>query len=580
MTAALDASTVSRRTLIASATAASVATAGCLRELRSVLTTGGSEQLSLSIAVIPASNDPVPIRIANRLRDNLEAIGIGASIELRSARPFRVDVLYNHDFDLAITTHPQLSRPDALYSLLHSTLGPERGWQNPYGWDDLTADELLETQRTATGTEREEAIGELLTRVAEAHPLTPLWFPIRRRAVNTDQLTGGYDASFETPHDLLALEQADPDQPLSVSISAIGPTQSLNPLSVEHRDRGVVTGLLYEGLLRRADDELRPWLAEEVSWMGDTAEVTLRSAQWHDGIEITADDVAFTYDLLADTSLGSAEAPIPAPRFRGRRSLIDEVTGLDEHTIELTADASPAVAEQALTVPILPEHVWHDRTDFASVEGYLEEETITEALVVDNLDPIGSGPYTVEEVTDREIVELTRVEDHFVDEADEFDDLHPLPPRIGITVSPNDGTSLEWVADGAVDLTLGPLLSEIETEDLDESITLVETPSTACYHVMYNTRRPPLSNTNVRRVIAQLLDIGYLAEEVTTIEQSPTAAPLSDTVWVPEELAFEEVHPVVPFLGSSNELDVDAAQDALTDIGLQIDDEGRVIQPG
>lgn len=569
-----------RRDLLATAAAATtVGTAGCLRELRSVLTAGASDQLSLSITAVPASDDPIPISVANRLRDHLEAVGIATSVELRSPRQFRVEVLYNHDFDLAITAHPGLDDPDTLYSLLHSRLGPERGWQNPYGWDDLIVDDHLEAQRGQAGAERAASVETLLEHAAEAQPFTPLWFAVRRRAVNTDRLDGGYDGPFEVPSDLLGLEVTDPDEKLSLSITAIGPTQNLNPLSVEHRDRGLITGLLYDALCRRIDGEYRPWLADSVDWEDDQAVVSLRSVSWHDGEALTADDVVFTYELLADTTLGAGEAPIPAPRFRGRRTLVDEVTALDDQTVAIGLNAASNIAVRALTVPILPEHIWRDRTDPASVEGFLEEVSLTEALIHDNRPPIGSGPYAYDRSTDREYLDLARVDDHPVHHVDDLAGLRPLPPSIAFEVSPNDGTSLDWVSDGSVALTLGPLRSAVEADDLPDDVELVEAPSTEHYHVMYNTRRSPLSNANLRRVIARLLDVAHLAEEVPAVDSRPTATPVADEAWIPAHLAFDGEHPTVPFLGEAGELDVEAARDALIDIGIQFDD-GQAIQPG
>ncbi|KPN31467.1 hypothetical protein SY89_02214 [Halolamina pelagica] len=43
---------------------------------------------------------------------------------------------------------------------------------------------------------------------------------------------------------------------------------------------------------------------------------------WHDDEALTAADVAFTYDLLADTTLGDGEdADVPSPEFRGSAAL-------------------------------------------------------------------------------------------------------------------------------------------------------------------------------------------------------------------------------------------------------------------
>lgn len=569
-----------RALLVAGATAGSVATAGCLRDLRSILTTDSPSPLSLSITVRPASEDPVPVTIADRLRAHLEAVGIDTSVRLREAQEFRRDVLLNHDFDLAIGTHPGLADPDALYGLLHSRYGPERGWQNPYGWDDLDADVLLAQQRHDGPEDRTETVATLLERIAQERPLHPLWIPVRRRAVDTDRVVDGADRPFDDASDILAIELADPDATLSATIRAIAPTQNLNPLSIEHRDRGLSTGLVYDPLVRVIDGEGHPWLANSIEWTDDGATVSLREASWHDGEPVSADDVAFTYELLADTSRGDAPSPVPAPRFIGRRSLVDAIDVVDDRTVELAIDAVRPVADRALTVPILPAHVWADRTGEASVEGIAAEETLTEALVVDNLPPVGSGPYAFDDATDREHLHLERVDEHAAMTADELASVRPLPPRIELRVSPNDGTSTDWVADGTADLTIGPLLTSVDGGDLPASVELVETATSELYHVAMNTRSAPLSNTNVRRVLSHLIDTVTLAEEVPAESVRPRGAAMADAAWIPGSLAVDRVDPEVPFLGEGDELDLEAARAAFRDIGYQYDDEDRLVSVG
>ncbi|WP_054584061.1 hypothetical protein [Halolamina pelagica] len=66
---------------------------------------------------------------------------------------------------------------------------------------------------------------------------------------------------------------------------------------------------------------------------------------------------------------------------------------VDDRRLDVTfADADRAVVPRALTVPILPKHVWRDRTDAAAIGG-IPVGTVTEALVSNNIPPIGSGPF-------------------------------------------------------------------------------------------------------------------------------------------------------------------------------------------
>jgi superfamily II DNA/RNA helicase len=52
--------------------------------------------------------------------------------------------------------------PDFLRPLLHSRYKEEPGWQNPYGFVDISVDELIDEQTTQTGSSRKETVAALL----------------------------------------------------------------------------------------------------------------------------------------------------------------------------------------------------------------------------------------------------------------------------------------------------------------------------------------------------------------------------------------------------------------------------------
>ncbi len=115
---------------------------------------------------------------------------------------------------------------------------------------------------------------------------------------------------------------------------------------------------------------------------------TIRSGmKWHDGVPLTARDIAFTYDWIIQTrnttyiqylvGVTSVEAP-------------------DDATLVITCER-PNAGMLALYIPILPEHVWKkyaDR-DAMAMESYR------------NLPLIGSGPFQVTEVKKSEYVKLS-----------------------------------------------------------------------------------------------------------------------------------------------------------------------------
>lgn len=577
----------SRRALLtATATGLTAATGGCLRRLRNVAGRDPATQLSMTIATVPSDYGPERVEIASVLADALETVGIDVSIAYLARDEFRRTVLVNHDFDCYVGVHPADPDPDFLYALLHSVYADESGWQNPFGLTSMAFDECLEAQRDleAEGEPRprQAAVADLLITLADEQPFVPICVPTERRAVRTDRLDGWDDGDPATRRGYLGLEPRTDDGTLAGTVTDTRPTKNLNPLAVEYRDDGPLVSLVYDSLGTAGGSEgegegegITPWLASSWEWDGSSATVRLRDCTWHDGEELTADDVAFTYRFLEDTSLGESEVSSPAPLYRGRAAAVSAVDVSDDRTLTIHVDANPAVGERAFTVPILPEHVWAERTDDADVAGLSVARGTTEAIVTDNVPPIGSGPFRFHERTERESLVLERVDDHFSRETS------ALPAasveRLRIAVHPRSASAIAAVADGDADVTISPLAAGSAGDVADtEPIRLFESPSRAFYHVGFNVRNAPCSNPHFRRTVARLLDKAWIVSTVFAGRARPVATPVTGE-WVPEELAWNGEDPAVPFLGTDGNLEEQAARTAFEEAGFEYDGEGRLL---
>lgn len=585
--------TTTRRTVLGSALGLATATGGCLQRTRSLFGRGAAEPVSVSIRTVPADADRAATRIARRLGEHLNSAGIDASVVLESEDELRRSVLINHDFDLYVARYPDHQDPDFLRPLLHSVFVDEPGWQNPFGFVDLGVDERLDRQRTARGAERRRTVSELLRTVGRLQPFTVIAFPDEVRATRVDRFEGWGSPGLTSPLGYLSLRRADgnvedPGQ-LRVTITDERITRNFNPIAVEFRNQGTFTGLLYDSLARRFEDGALPWMAEEWAWeeTGDgrtAARVRLRAdLAWHDGNPLTARDVAFTYRFLQDTSLGEGSVPAPAPRFRGRISLVESVDSIDGRTLQFTfGDTSPAVAVRAFTVPVLPEHEWRPQAAPADIAGLGLFEGVTEALVWNNPSPVGSGIMQFERRIADESLTLRRFDDHFIGRTDgagsPFEDglaFEELTAR----VAPSDEAAVGLVAAGEADGTatgVGPHV--VPDIGRNEDLQLVVTPSRSFYHIGFNVRREPFGNPRFRRVVARMVDKRYVADTVFDGYATPSASPLARTDWTPSDMRWVDEDPVTPFIGVGGELDVDAVRARFRDIGYQYDDADRLVE--
>lgn len=567
-----------RQLLLGTASAGLTATsAGCVRRARSILGRAQPGQVSLSITCVPAEEEPYPVEIVSHFRDHLETAGIDTTVNYRSNEEFRLDVLLNHDYDIAVGRLPVYPDPDALYGLFHSSLGPERGWQNPYGFSTVDLDEELELQRGETQFRRYEHVDRILEILAREQPIAPLVFPIEHRLVRADRYDGFEGREFKDAADVLALDPGERRESLEFTIGFTAPTKNLNPLSVEHRTEELVTGLVYDSLLRRGGEQYHSWLAESVNWSNRSAIVTLRDAEWHDGEPVTSDDVVFTYRLLQDTLQNEGTSPAPAPVFRGRTSLVKDIVARTDRTIGFEFDGRQNVARRAFTVPILPRHEWEERTETAEVSGIDSNPQITEATVTDNIPPVGSGPYEFVDHSVRNYVELELVDDHFSTQSEALSEFAPPAEEVRVVVAPADAGAVDGIQNGRFDFTKSPIPPKDIDVELNEEISVTKTRSRNLYHVGYNTRRDPLSNTSFRRAISSLLDKSWLATEVFDGQAAPTATPILNQEWVPERLRWFGTDPEVPFLGEDGVLDVPAVKETLLDIGYQYDENENLL---
>ncbi|CAI8038378.1 Putative binding protein BRA0576/BS1330_II0571 [Geodia barretti] len=151
-----------------------------------------------------------------------------------------------------------------------------------------------------------------------------------------------------------------------------------------------------ETLLTSSDDE--PFteyglIAESIEVPEDRSWVIFNlrpEARWHDGMPITAEDVAWSFKTL--TTKGH-------PRYRHYYSSVDGVQIVSERRVKFTFSEIenrelPLIVGQ---LPILPKHYWEER-DF--------EKTTLEP-------PLGSGPYRIKDFEPGRYIVLERVEDYW-----------------------------------------------------------------------------------------------------------------------------------------------------------------------
>lgn len=119
--------------------------------------------------------------------------------------------------------------------------------------------------------------------------------------------------------------------------------------------------------------------------------------KWHDGEAITADDIVFTMNCVADTNNGASFTNVA---YVGDGAVT--VEKVDDLTVTFTLpEVSASYYELLGKLILIPEHAFGGNTDIVSAEA--------------NLTDIGSGPYKVKEFNDGESLVLEKFTDYYGD---------------------------------------------------------------------------------------------------------------------------------------------------------------------
>ena len=205
--------------------------------------------------------------------------------------------------------------------------------------------------------------------------------------------SGDEAAAEETAAEEVPAESAAPVQ---VRIGWGGSPDSLNPGLGVLSEAYSIYELVYDAMYQlELDGTYSLELADDVQVSDDGTvwTFTIRDGiTFHDGEPLTAEDIAFTYNLYQNQE--------DFPFLPVYTDYFESVEAPDEKTVVITlSEAIPNMESQLVFLYVLPEHIW------SQVENPGEFE---------NLDMVGSGPFKLVDYRQNEYVSLEAVKDHFL----------------------------------------------------------------------------------------------------------------------------------------------------------------------
>ena len=288
-----------------------------------------------------------------------------------------------------------------------------------------------------------------------------------------------------------------------------------------------------------SDGEIEGRLVRDWQHSEDYRHWTVRlrtDVRWHDGVPVTAHDVAFTADLLRHPNV----ARISPDAFTV--TVVDDST----YTVEiLTADergvVTPIRAPTLTGIPF-PKHllVHLDPANFFEWEFWLR--------------PVGNGPYRYVRHTTQTMVELEANPDFYLGE--------PSIPRVVLKFSGQN--QLMELLSGNVDVALYMEWADLRKMEGDTRLVSYWSKDTWVYMgILWNVRAGPLADPLVRRALTMALDRRALQRNLNL----PVETKLIESVFTERQYWRGELPEPLPY-------DPVAAAELLTEAGWDRQPDG------
>ena len=221
---------------------------------------------------------------------------------------------------------------------------------------------------------------------------------------------------------------------------------------------------------------------------------------FHDGTELTADDVIYTYDYYRNPDNG---APIVGA-FTG----IGSVEAPDKYTVQVNMDdVNAASLASWATVPIVQ----------SAYHAEVGEDTYRTA-------PIGTGPYKLKEWRPAEFTELVAFDDHFR--------ARPHIDVLRADIVPEPSVRMIALQTGEADSAVWPLLVEdsiyLESEP---DFVVFRTLANSIKHFPLNNSIPQLAQKEVRQAMMHALDRQRIIDDLWNGRRA--GFPLPPDAWQP-----------------------------------------------
>lgn len=304
----------------------------------------------------------------------------------------------------------------------------------------------------------------------------------------------------------------DIEPPEELVLARAGDSEALDPHVGTASYSSMVMALIYDPLVTLDfDGNLNPGLGKEWDVTDDGTTWTIELNEdilFTDGSQVTADDVVFTFNRMLENS--------PMAWAAGSMEGVEKV---DEMTARFSFGSSHAP--------------WRTYSAYPGYFGVLPQGIVEEQGDQFASNPVGTGPYKLEEWVRDSHLTLVRNDDWSTPTYPEVESKDPpLPQKITYRVIPEETPRVQALLSGDVDILIARDFPPRKLEQIqgsDSARANVFTSNNAGY-VTFNMENGPTSDQTVREALAHAIDRDRIIEDIYKGLGKKTDVPLSENL--------------------------------------------------
>ena len=319
------------------------------------------------IIIYARADDPYRLAAAERLRDEMIAIGLEVDWRPRERMVCYEEVMCKYEYDIYTGGWIYMLWPDYLYDLYSSYADarPAEWSMNYPGFHNDTFDEWARKLKYSLSYEEVlEACHKCQEIFAEQVACIPLWTTVGIKAMRSgwDGVVNEVGIGINSWWTFLNIRPAGAEGGGTIKYGFKSDIESLNPVHAEWYWDWEVLGKIYESLITvdPFTREFMPWMCYNwtmESWTAPggvpgtkTTFHLLENITWHDGKPFTAEDVAFTFNWYLE---------IQPPYYAGYLVGLVKVEAVDPYMVVFYHNVTSYwILAWIYAVPILPKHIW------------------------------------------------------------------------------------------------------------------------------------------------------------------------------------------------------------------------------